>query len=121
MKCYQHRINDAVGVCKSCGKAVCPDCAVDLGFAITCPGACEETARAYHKRHTHSIAVYQEQRKMRYIAPSFCTVLGILHLVYGYVENCPLNSFTVISGLFFLVFGLVIFFIQGRMMNRIKT
>lgn len=121
MKCYQHRSIDAVGVCKSCGKAVCPDCAVELGFAITCPGACEETARAYHKLNNNSIAVYQEQKKNRYFAPSFFTVLGIVYLVYGYIENCAFSSFTVILGLCFFIFGMVLFFIQRRMMNRIKT
>ena len=40
MRCYEHRDEDAIGVCKSCGKAACPDCSEDTGHGIACSAAC---------------------------------------------------------------------------------
>lgn len=45
MKCFYHHERDAVGRCQTCGKGVCPECAVDLGTRTTCHGACEAEAR----------------------------------------------------------------------------
>ena len=36
MECYYHPGVEAVGTCVSCGKAVCQDCAVDVGGKIHC-------------------------------------------------------------------------------------
>lgn len=42
MRCFHHEDHEAVGTCKSCGKGVCRECAVDLGKGLACPGRCEE-------------------------------------------------------------------------------
>ena len=39
MKCYTHH-TDSVGICKSCNKAVCSDCAIDTGRGLACCEAC---------------------------------------------------------------------------------
>src|SRR5215472_6917885 len=52
MKCFTHQTVDAVGACKSCGKGLCPSCAVDLHFALSCRGDCESELSASH-RETH--------------------------------------------------------------------
>jgi hypothetical protein len=41
MKCFYHPVQDAVGICKSCQKGVCVDCAVDLRKGLACRGSCE--------------------------------------------------------------------------------
>jgi len=41
MKCFNHHDKDAVGICKSCNKGLCPDCAVDVGNGIACKGTCQ--------------------------------------------------------------------------------
>ncbi|MEI6194808.1 MAG: hypothetical protein WCS42_10810 [Verrucomicrobiota bacterium] len=46
MRCFYHQDKDAVGSCKSCGKGLCVECAVDLGKGLACRGRCEESARA---------------------------------------------------------------------------
>ena len=58
MECYAHKSVPAVGVCKSCGKAICRGCVKDLTFAVVCSDACaiaatrneelEERARRMH-------------------------------------------------------------------------
>ena len=46
MKCFYHRDIDAVGTCKSCGKGLCADCAIDLSKGLACRGRCEADVRA---------------------------------------------------------------------------
>ena len=46
MRCFYHQDKDAVGSCKSCGKGLCLECAVDLGKGLACRGRCEESTRA---------------------------------------------------------------------------
>lgn len=44
MKCFYHQDRDAVGVCKSCERGVCSECAVDLGKGLACKDRCEDDA-----------------------------------------------------------------------------
>ena len=46
MRCFYHQDKEAVGTCKSCGKGVCAECAIDLGKGLACRGRCEESTRA---------------------------------------------------------------------------
>jgi hypothetical protein len=45
MKCYEHAIEVAVGVCLSCGRGLCRDCAALVGRRLTCHGQCEERVK----------------------------------------------------------------------------
>jgi hypothetical protein len=45
MKCFYHNDKDAVGICKSCEKGLCIDCAVDLGKGLACKNHCEEDVK----------------------------------------------------------------------------
>lgn len=44
MKCYAHPKEDAVAVCKSCGKGICGICAVELGGVAYCKTCVESGA-----------------------------------------------------------------------------
>lgn len=121
MKCYQHRSTDAIGVCKSCGKAICGDCAVDLGFAITCPGNCEKISSANHQLNSNAIAVYSEHKKSKFFAPAFITIFGLIFFIFGFIENYSIYNFTVAGGLCFFIFGIALFVIQNRLMKKINA
>ena len=41
MNCFNHRAVPAVGLCKSCGKALCGDCLTELANGLACKGKCE--------------------------------------------------------------------------------
>ncbi|MFC0118302.1 hypothetical protein [Pseudoalteromonas xiamenensis] len=41
MKCFSHNV-DAVGICKSCNKAVCITCAIDTGRGLACSENCQQ-------------------------------------------------------------------------------
>lgn len=46
MKCYNHHDRDAFAVCKSCGKALCLECAEEYKNTFICKGskACRHVA-----------------------------------------------------------------------------
>ena len=52
MNCYNHRDKPAVGLCKSCGRAVCGDCIAEVDRSIACKGECEDRVR----RMNHMLA-----------------------------------------------------------------
>ena len=45
MRCFAHQEQDAVGVCKSCQKGLCRECALDLGKGLACRASCEDDVR----------------------------------------------------------------------------
>src|SRR6266403_1985893 len=46
MRCFYHQDKEAVGLCKSCAKALCAERAIDLGRGLACRSGCEERVRA---------------------------------------------------------------------------
>ena len=42
MNCFNHRDRPAVGLCKSCGKALCGDCITELPNGVACKDSCED-------------------------------------------------------------------------------
>lgn len=42
MKCFYHPDRDAVGLCRSCMKGLCTECAVDMTKGLACHGACQK-------------------------------------------------------------------------------
>ncbi len=46
MKCFYHETVDAVATCKNCCRALCRQCAVDVGNGIACRNSCEQQVQA---------------------------------------------------------------------------
>jgi hypothetical protein len=119
MNCFYHQTTPAIGVCKSCGKGVCPACAVDLGKGLACFKRCEENAHALIQYIDHSIerAPYYDKltksaRSSRFSGAIFLVIFGLIMVsVGGYgslttggdaSELVPLGL-----GALFLIYGLV--------------
>jgi hypothetical protein len=58
MNCYQHSHNHAVGLCKSCFKALCPECAADAGNGLACKGTCEVKVQEINEMWERSAKIY---------------------------------------------------------------
>jgi hypothetical protein len=41
MNCFNHRDTPAIGLCKSCAKAICGDCVSERTNGLACKGSCE--------------------------------------------------------------------------------
>ena len=58
MECFSHSGVQAVGICKTCGKAVCRTCAVDVGIALACSDACADEAKDVHEMNQKGKKIY---------------------------------------------------------------
>lgn len=58
MNCYRHSNISSVGLCKSCFKAVCPDCAADVGNGLACKDSCEVKVLELNEMWERSAKIY---------------------------------------------------------------
>ena len=110
MRCFYHHDREAVGTCKSCGKGVCPECAVDLGKGLACRGHCEEDARAVIELIERNIKLsatiagrLQGNQRVLSSASIFNLVTGGVMLAWGIRDGM---SLLVVLGVCFLGYGL---------------
>lgn len=111
MRCFDHPDREAVGVCKSCQKGLCGECAVDLGQGLACRGRCEETVRGLialiagnlKARAVGSQLVLGYRRNVIY-AGAFLVAVGSLILSWGALAPKPIWV-VVMFGALFLVYG----------------
>ena len=120
MKCYQHKTEEAIGICKSCGKGICPVCCIDLNFAIVCSKTCEDAAIISHKITANAVTVYATQKKNRYLLPAYFMVIGIIFLIYGLMNSISFNL-CVSIGICVIIFAVLFFIIQMRYSKKINT
>jgi|SRR5208282_5939302 len=58
MNCFRHQNSSAVGLCKTCFKAVCPECAADVGDGLACKNSCEEKVLQQNAMHDRALKIY---------------------------------------------------------------
>src|SRR5689334_7530095 len=119
MSCFYHHDRDSIGGCKSCGKALCPECAVDLGKGLACRGHCEDHVSALIalvdcniRLSPHAERMLNSARRIRSSAATFNLVMGIVFVAWGLRDREPF-SFITILGACFLAYGVFAIF-QAR-------
>ncbi len=112
MSCFYHHDRNSVGGCKSCGKSLCPECAVDLGKGLACRGHCEEDVRALIALIDHNVRfspqtarILESGRRIRSSAALFNLVTGALFVAWG-LTDAERFSFILVLGVCFLAYGL---------------
>ncbi|MEI9865181.1 MAG: hypothetical protein WDN00_11660 [Limisphaerales bacterium] len=63
MRCFYHQEKESVGICKSCGKGVCQECAVDLKRGLACRGHCEDNVQSIILQITERDKHLEQHRK----------------------------------------------------------
>ena len=58
MHCFKHQTSPAIGLCKTCFKALCPECAVDVGNGLSCRGECEQRVAELNQMWERSAKIY---------------------------------------------------------------
>ena len=118
MKCFYHHDRDSLGSCKSCGKGVCLECAVDLTKGLACRGHCEEDVRALigliecnirlapksERIVETSGKVRESARQIRWGTAIFNLVIGGIFIPWGLTESDK-PSFLTVLGVCFLGYG----------------
>jgi len=111
MRCFYHDEKEAVGSCKSCGKGLCRDCAVDLGKGLACRGRCEADAQALIQLidrniqlSTTSTNLIKSSRGVRSSAALFEFALGGIFVAWAFTDLERLK-FLIILGAVFIAHG----------------
>ena len=86
MKCFNHSEIDAVGVCKSCGRALCHDCIAEVGLSCSCKERCEAVVASLNDVTERNKTVYQKSSAIYRWFGIFSLMLGILLAGYGSVS-----------------------------------
>jgi hypothetical protein len=113
MKCYYHKESDAVGVCKSCNKGICNECAKDMGGGLACIDSCEETVMEMLEQFERGNKIYGIGKHKTKMPASGVLMWGLFAIffwgmaVYIYISKGNVDVFTIgMAGLFSVAFGL---------------
>jgi hypothetical protein len=92
MKCYYNPEQDAIGICKGCGKGLSADFAIDLVKGLACKDNCEEYVQGIIKVEENAIETTDTTRKLlkasgkaEYGQFAFFVCLGLIFIVFGFV------------------------------------
>lgn len=115
MHCFYHHDKDAVGGCKSCGKGLCAECAVDLGKGLACRGRCETDVQAVISLVDRNIQLQPKTARLiqaggsaRIAGSLFFLVVGVVFLIFGLTSDREMTIITIL-GVCFLAYGLFVF------------
>ncbi|PJZ71528.1 hypothetical protein CH373_03315 [Leptospira perolatii] len=113
---------DAVGTCRSCGKGLSLEYAVDLGKGLACKGKCEEDVRLLIdliernlRLITPSETLILANKKSGYIGGGFLMISGAIFIIFGSISE--MNIFLISLGAVFFAYGVFAFF-QRWSINR---
>jgi hypothetical protein len=105
MNCFYHAGVTAVGICKSCGRGICTECAIDIGNGLACKSRCEERARTINQMidaNTKVLTTANTQLRRNMLFTLVASVLFVLlGLSFGY-QSPP--------GIIFVALGVAFFF-----------
>jgi hypothetical protein len=126
MKCFTHRNSDAVAVCRSCGRAVCPDCVSEVGLACACKNRCESDVARFNEMITRGrpgpANPINPASLVSYDRVIFLIVLGVAFIWFGlyYFANPGPNWFFVAFGAAFFIFGVSQFFMTRKFRRQFR-
>ncbi len=111
MKCFYHSDRDAVGTCKSCGKGLCPDCAVDLTKGLACRDKCEKEVANIIALIDQNIQfspasgnIMGNMRRNTFAQASFLLTAGAVFFLTGWATDHILDI-PGLLGIVFIVYG----------------
>ncbi len=109
MECFYHQGSQACGICKSCQRGVCKQCASEVNNGIACKQRCEDQAIELDNLVSNSIKMQESSELLVNTASAsigagelFNLVLGAIFAVYGIYED---TIFLTVLGVAFLLFG----------------
>jgi hypothetical protein len=124
MKCFYDPAQDAVGACKSCGKGLSVEYAVDLGKGLACKGRCEKDVRDLIELVDNNVAMRGASKKIIggvgsswMISSSTYFLLGCFVIYVGWQGRRDPEPFVMVLGALFLIYAAVTFF-RGLSIQR---
>ena len=112
MNCFTHQTTHSVGVCKSCLKAVCTECAIDTGRGLACSATCEQEVAAINEITDKSKQIYGIGSDSK-LPPTGILMYFFFSLVftgfgiYNSIQRERLDYFTIVMGVGFFFVALI--------------
>ena len=118
MKCYRHQDLDAIGICKSCSKGVCPQCAALVDGSIACINACEDDVATLNYMIARGNKMYKNLDKQCRKSIIINGIGGMFFMGLGmYFSDRTMSSLLIGLGLIMLVISFVSF-VQSRRLSE---
>ena len=111
MKCYNHPENDAVAVCKACGKAVCRACGIKTGNGFVCQQTCAETLIKKNQLQTRQAAHLKNIKRLNFLGSLFSIVMGLLFMYFSSLGYGIVYNFVFLLGAGFTIYGVIAQFV----------
>ena len=112
MKCFNHRENESIGICKSCSKAVCAVCAIDMGRGLSCSAECTHEIDEQNQIIDKSKQIYAIGSKPT-LMPTGLLIhffFGLVFTGFGLYQSMEFGEpqwFLLVMGVGFLVIGCI--------------
>jgi hypothetical protein len=120
MRCYNHSDTEAVAICKSCGKALCQECAIDLGRGIACQGQCEADVQMLISIVDNNAKTYSTVKSRSLYAPIFFIIVGIIFGGYGMLSG-NMFGFMFVLGVCFVLYGVIAMIANRKYIGQLDT
>ena len=117
MKCFFHPENDAVGMCKSCSRGLCSDCAVEFPDGLACPGRCEELVPKLNSLLQKNAALSGSAGSQWARVAWIYLAMGLVMIWYGIDSSDRVVNLLTILGALFIFAGLA-YVRQGRAVSN---
>ncbi len=114
MDCFNHPDRSAVGVCKSCGRGLCHDCAVDSPNGLSCKG-CEVRVQLMNQIIDSNAKVLSVARSQARFGASLLILIGVAMLILALWSQVLRGDVLVI-----ILFGLLGIFVVIEGMRRLS-
>ena len=109
MICFNHHEKQAVGICKSCQRGLCPECATDLGYGIACKDKHETQVTTLDTITNQSAKIYSVTPKTRNAAPLFYGFMGAIFAGFGLMKGNGVTDLLFVIGAGFIVFAIYLY------------
>ena len=83
MNCFYHPESPAIGLCKSCLRGLCAECAADIHNGLACRNQCEDRARTINRMVDANPTVMATANTQLRRNMLFTLVAGVLFIVLG--------------------------------------
>jgi hypothetical protein len=112
MRCFYHGDVDAVAICKSCYRGICPDCCAEVGPAVGCRNRCESDVAAINDIILRNRTAYKKASSAYFWFGVGFSILGLLTVLGSlmtlrsekpeYGGLIPGTIFVFLAGVFFV-------------------
>jgi hypothetical protein len=102
MKCFNHPVADAVGICKNCNKGLCKDCLTELENGIACTATCVDEVLQINSLVNKSKTASNNTSDAYRRSAIMYAGMGVVFIIFGFILD-GLQGFLSVMGTLFII------------------